>query len=172
MDTAAVSNGSSASGGAPGAALAAPSHRRWLQFRLRTLLILVVLFCLGLGGWQIYSTHFASYLLAEPVRVGESICIRGRLLDIKGESSIIGTAKVSLPDARAKKGWIIYQSGSARLEKAGRWTYDIECDLQGVPKGGEYRLELSVKGRPRVFRTLTVLPKDDTADDPRAHQVK
>ena len=142
-----------------------PRKRRWLQFRLRTLLILVILLCLGLGGWQIYATHFASYIVAEPVRVGEPIRVRGRLLDFRGASTTAFVVYATQPHSRAPHGYVICQSGSGRLKKAGRWTSEFEIDLRNNLKAGAYRLQFHPVNHPPVFGKLVVLPSEESGDE-------
>lgn len=133
--------------------------RRWLQFRLRTLLIVVVLLCLGLGGWQIYWTHFANYVVADPVRVGEPIRVRGQLVDFRGVNTTAFAVDAALPSKQATLGWVIYQSGAGRLEKTGRWTSRFELVLPPVTRPGEYRLQFHPVFYPDITGKLRVLPE-------------
>ncbi len=137
-----------------------PIKRRWTQFRLRTLLILVVLLCLGLGGWQIYWTHFANYVVADPVHVGEPIHVRGQFVDWNGRATVY-VVQASLPSRRAKLGRIIHQSGGGRAERSGRWTFRFELEMSPLRAPGEYELELRPMDRPSVFGKLFVLPPDE-----------
>lgn len=161
MDTAPVSNEAAACGATPGAAIAPPNKRRWLQFRLRSLLVLVVLLCLGLGGWQIYWTHFANYVIAGPVRVGEPIKVRGQFVDWSGTTTSFCVVDATQPHRAAQSGRIIAQEGPGRPQKTGRWTFQVEMELGPLRKAGNYRLELKTQGRPTVYGKLVVLPNDE-----------
>lgn len=115
-------------------------QRRWFQFRLRTLLGLVVLVCLVLGGWQLYWTYFGPFVQAEPAAVGQPIKIRGRFFDFRGLKSTVYTVKISKPMADGRP--VICQSGSGFATRRGWWVYDVEIELAPLRKPGKYDVEL------------------------------
>lgn len=152
----------------------ASATRRWLQFRLRTLLIAVVLLCLGLGGGQIYWTHFANYVIADPVRVGEPIHVRGQVFDWSDASSVIYTVELNLP--RPGIGMVTYQSKGGRIAGAGQWIYRVEAELPPVSKPGEYEVRILPvvfhpigQQRPRQLPPLrgkvTIRPRDEPEEE-------
>jgi hypothetical protein len=53
--------------------------RHWFQFSLKSLMAVVVLICLGLGGWHLLWTK-GQYVIAEPAVVGQPIKIHGSFL--------------------------------------------------------------------------------------------
>lgn len=157
-------------------------QRRWFQFRLRTLLALVVLVCLVLGGWQLYWTYFGPYVQAEPVKVGQPIKVRGRFFDFRGADSTVFTVKLSKPRADGRP--VIYQSGGGRTLRRGWWVYDVEIELAPLRKPGDYDVELhpltkavfaahkskqpgaADRVRPVIRSKLSVPPADEISEPP------
>jgi len=115
---------------------------RWrrFQFRLRTLLVLIVVICIALGSWHLYWNYFGPYIEAESATVGQPIKIRGRFFDFRGPLSAVYVVKISQPMADGRP--LIYQSGSGRTVRSGWWAYDVEIELHPVRQAGRYDLEL------------------------------
>lgn len=113
---------------------------RWFQYRLRTLLALVVLLCVLLGSWQLYWTYFGPYVAAEPAMVGQPINVRGRFFDFRGPETTAFTVKLSRPMADGRP--VIHQSGGGYVKRRGLWAYDVEIELRPIGKPGEYDVEL------------------------------
>jgi hypothetical protein len=58
--------------------------RRWYQFNLKSLMAVVVLICLGLGGGHLLFVY-GQYVEAEPAVVGQPIKIRGKFFHFGGK---------------------------------------------------------------------------------------
>ncbi|HEV7221876.1 MAG TPA: hypothetical protein VGN42_04195 [Pirellulales bacterium] len=115
------------------------SGRRF-QFRLRTLLVLIVVICIALGSWHLYWNYFGPYIEAESATVGQPIKIRGRFFDFRGPLSTVYVVNISQPMADGRP--LIYQSGGGRTVRSGWWAYDVEIELHPVRKAGRYDIEL------------------------------
>lgn len=116
-----------------------PPRRRHL--RLVVLLLLLIALCGTLGGWHVYSTHFAPYVeAAEPAVEGEPLLIRGGYVDFLGfdeENFALDVSEVH-PDGRR----VLSRSANGRADRRGLWNYDFEVTLDGVAKSGEYDIEV------------------------------
>lgn len=115
-------------------------QRRWLQYRLRTLLVLTVLLCLALGFWHLYWTRFGPFIQVAPATVGQRLIVQGRFFDFRGPESTVYVIKVSKLMADGSS--LIYQSGSGRANRKGLWTYDLETQLGRIQQPGEYYVDL------------------------------
>ncbi len=135
--------------------------RRWFQFRLKTLLALVASFCVALGVWQAYWTHFASYVKAGPVRGGEPIHVRGQFVQFNGHESTLFVIQARQPHPQYKSG-VIYQSVGGRVERSGKWTYRVEIDMAPIDRPGTFELELLPIQRPMIAGKLVVGRKEPT----------
>jgi hypothetical protein len=129
--------------------------RRWLQFRLRTLLVLTAIMCLGLGCWRLCLAYFGPYVEARPTTSGEAAQVRGRILWFHG--SKLKGAKVTvlrvLPDGKSE----IYQQRRVPAQELGWWSYEVAATLDPISKPGSYRLELGPAAWPSTLQ-LQELP--------------
>lgn len=123
--------------------------RRWFQFKLRTLLLATALTCACLGGWQIYSAHFAEFVEAETAEVGQPIRLTGRFSIKNGADSerfLIGVTPAGVPSLKPTKyvadrgRFGLYRfSETATNWGQSRWTEPGEYDLHVLlPNGGRY----------------------------------
>ena len=114
--------------------------RRRFQFRLRTLLILLVTVCIALGSWHLYFLYFGPYVEAVgPVVVGQPFTVRGRFVDFWGYESEVYAIQVSRIE---KGGRVIHQSAGGSANRKGFWWYDVEVELSPVFKDGEFDVEI------------------------------
>jgi hypothetical protein len=113
--------------------------RRWLQFRLKTLLFGVVTICLLLGAWHLYAVYFGPYVAAGPAVVGEPFMVRGRWVDFLGFDSEVFVVQVSRPNAQGRP--VIHQGASGRAARGGLWSYNFEVELAPIYQDGEYTIE-------------------------------
>jgi hypothetical protein len=149
-------------------------RRRWFQFRLRTLFAFMVLLCLILGTWSLYSTYFGPYIEADSAVASQPITVRGRFVDFLGDESTVYVVKITKPMADGRP--LICQSKGGFAQRHGLWTYDFEAKLGPVEKSGSYTLEVLplTKGvratpkrnpRPGVVATqITVMPLSGEQD--------
>lgn len=127
----------SARGSAP------PSPRRWLQFRLRTLLIAAVAICMALGGWHL---SVRPYVWAGPAVVGKPFVVRGRFVDFFGAERATYVVLVSepLPDGRH----LFHQMRTGRAERHVLAAYNVELELLPIEKTGKFLIEIQGVTRP------------------------
>lgn len=122
---------------APERGSATQSARHWLQFRLRTLLFVIVAVCLVLGGWHLSVRPFVS---AGPAVVGKPFMVRGRFVDVLGFESEVYIVQVSKLHTNGKP--VICQSGSGKTERRALCAYDVEIELAPISAPGEYDVEI------------------------------
>lgn len=114
---------------------------RRFQFRLRTLLGLLMMVCIVLGAWHLYSVKFGPRV--EPVglaEVGKPFAVRGRFVDFLGFDTEVFVVNVSRLNAKSQR--VIHQSTGNRATRHGLWNYDFEVELGPVATAGDYDIEL------------------------------
>ena len=149
-----------------------PRPRRWLQFRLRTLLIAMVVVCLALGGWQL---SVRPYVSAGPAVVGKPFVVRGRFVDFLGPEVVTYVVQVSMPEAEADEvvrkrglvpdrtasmyglvpemdgGSVVFQSAGGNVRRDRYCAYDVEIELSPLYDAGEFDVGIVPLTNP-VFR--------------------
>lgn len=114
---------------------------RRFQFRLRTLLGLLVTVCLVLGGWHLYSVKFGPRVaLVGHAEVGEPFTVRGRFVDFLGFETEVFVVNVSKLNAKGQR--VIHQSSGDRATRRGLWNYAFEVELGRVTEAGDYDIEV------------------------------
>jgi hypothetical protein len=115
--------------------------RRWYQFNLKSLMAIVVVICLGLGGWHLLFTY-GQYVEAEPAVVGQPIKIRGRFFHFGGEATRKYNLDVFECCSNSQNGHLV--RGTAHQIGLGR--YELEFEMDPVNEPTEFTLELRPKG--------------------------
>ncbi len=92
-------------------------RRRWMQFRLRTLLGFLVFLCIGLGYWSLYWTFFGPFAKAAPVVAGKPILIEGRFLEFLGSKSTAFSVRITRPMKYGRQ--LICQNGGGQVRRGG-----------------------------------------------------
>lgn len=114
---------------------------RRFQFRLRTLLGLLVMVCVVLGGWHIYSVKFGPRVeLVGPAEVGKPFTVRGRFIDFLGFDTEVFVVNVSRLNSNGQR--VIHQSSGDRATRHRLWNYDFEVELGPITIAGDYDIEL------------------------------
>ena len=131
--------------------------RRWFQFRLRSLLGLVFVICLGLGGWHLLFVY-GQYVEAEPAVVGQPIKVHGRFFG-RDERYYLAASPVDEPTFSGRCfgiGWY------GEAESVGWWMYEFEGNLSPLDSG-EYTLSLTPEGGSPILGRFVVRGADCTA---------
>lgn len=114
--------------------------KRRFQFRLRTLLTLLVAVCTALGAWHLYSAYFGPYVEPGPAVVGQPFVVRGRFFDFLGLDQELFTVNVI---RRLRDGRRLFQhSQQESAKRTGLWAYDFELEVSPVMQEGEYEIML------------------------------
>jgi len=123
------------------------------QFSLRSLLGLVILICLGLGGWNLLMTY-GQYVEAEPTVVGQPIKIRGRFFHFfAGDDSgwyVLEIRSGGLLD--------FYSDSLADYSGWGRYANETLLDPNYFDEPGEYTMTMTPEGGSPIHGTFIVRP--------------
>jgi hypothetical protein len=131
--------------------------RRWYQFSLKSLMAIVVVICLTLGGWQMLMT-FGQWVEAEPAVVGQPIQVSGRFFHFGEKKTEYGCPY----DLVLKRSSV---SGSGESRKACGWRtgwrrYNFRMKLRPVDEPGEYTLTLTPSGCRPIHGKFAVRPAE------------
>jgi hypothetical protein len=131
-------------------------RRRWFQFSLRSLLGLVVVICLTLGGWHLLMTY-GQWVEAEPAVVGQPIKIHGRFFHFfAGEHS----GRYELLIARRWNSTMRSWGFETTARQLSWWRYDVEYTLDLVDKPTDFSLTLVPNGGSPIRGTVVVHPAE------------
>jgi hypothetical protein len=136
----------------------ATARRRWSQYSLRSLMAMVAVICLGLGGWHLL-LKYGQYVEAEPAVVGQPIKIRGRFFHVGGANDA-GNWRYKLtvyPTFASGPSMVAY----GNTKYVGWWSYEIDdpqFDAEGSP--GEFTMTLTPEGGSPIRGTLVVRAAD------------
>jgi hypothetical protein len=121
--------------------MSAPTSHRWTQFSLRSLLGLVVVICLGLGGWHLLFVY-GQYVEAEPAVVGQPVKIHGRFF------RLFGGDEYGRYELEIRSGGLLdfYSDSLARSSGWGRYDIETSLDPNYFDEPGEYALTLTPEG--------------------------
>jgi hypothetical protein len=124
--------------------------RRWYQFNLKSLMAIVAMICLGLGGWHLL-LKYGRYVEAEPALVGQPIKIHGRFLHFfagadSGQYELIVRSKKSS----------FRQSGIADRSGWGRYAIEAEYESRFVDRPEEFTVTLTPKGGTPILGSFVV----------------
>ena len=133
-------------------------HR--FQFGIRSLLAVVTLASLGLGGWHVYTQHFAQCVFAQTLRVGQPIILHGRFFLKHGADSESFELAVA-PYVGGRRPTSTSESSKSRAERnwcgAYRFTAAATCsgDVRWAAPG-RYLLVIYLRDGHYVAGSVTV----------------
>ena len=109
------------------------------QFSLKALLCLMLAVCLSLGGWKLFKSY-GQYIEAVPIKAGEPIVVKGRLIRFFGPKQCHYCLDFWGKPAEFD-GIACLHTCYGFAERSGPFTYAINAEYS-IPhvQPGEYRL--------------------------------
>lgn len=120
------------------------------QFSLRTLLIALVLACLGLG---LYRSVWMPHIELMPGASAQRFRLQGRFLQFGAPASVQYEFQIVKLDGDAP---VIYKQGAGVSRRRGWWRQFVEQDLSLAAEPGIYEIWLQPRNQPEIRSTVQI----------------